>query len=189
MGPMADDPHRERAEAYALGALDAPERAGFESHLSACQACRVAVAEHQRALGELARSGAVPPDAGLREHVLNLAEAPRPPIDLAAYDWQEVLPGVRFHVVREDAACGIRTALVWAKPGARYPKHRHLGDEDILVLQGSLSDGIGGTYRAGEICRSRAGSVHSEEALPGEDCVCFVVYYGEHEMLEPMPTA
>jgi hypothetical protein len=40
-----------------------------------------------------------------------------------------------------------------------------------------------GSYRVGEICRSRTGSAHVEEVLPGEDCICYVVYYGGHEAI------
>ena len=61
-------------------------------------------------------------------------------------------------------------------------RHRHLGDEDILVLEGSLSDGRG-AYGPGQICRSRTGSVHAEEAGP-DGCICFVAYYGGHEPIE-----
>jgi anti-sigma factor ChrR (cupin superfamily) len=38
-----------------------------------------------------------------------------------------------------------------------------------------------GAYHAGQVCRSRTGSSHVEEALPGDDCFCYVVYYGGHE--------
>lgn len=120
------------------------------------------------------------PPEGLREHVLEMAEAPRPPVDLESYAWEEPIPGVRMHTLREDAARGIRTVLVWARPGAVVPSHRHLGDEEILVLQGALRDHRG-RYGPGEICRSRTGFVHSEEVLPEGDCVCFVVYHGGHE--------
>jgi putative transcriptional regulator len=74
----------------------------------------------------------------------------------------------------------VRKVLVWARAGARYPSHRHLGDEEILVLQGALRDRRG-VYRPGQICRSATGSVHSEEVDGSEDCVCFVVYHGGHE--------
>jgi putative transcriptional regulator len=78
----------------------------------------------------------------------------------------------------------MRGVLVWGRPGTRTIAHRHLGDELILVLQGRLQDGRG-TYGPGEICRSRTGSSHVEEVLPGEDCICYVVYYGGHEPLDP----
>lgn len=124
----------------------------------------------------------MPPRPELREHVLELSHAPRPPLDPGAFDWTEVLPGVKVHVVREDPSRGLRGYLVWARPGARMPEHRHLGEETILVLQGALRDHRG-TYTSGQVCGSAAGSAHSEEALPGEDCFCYVVSYNGIEFV------
>jgi anti-sigma factor ChrR (cupin superfamily) len=125
----------------------------------------------------------VPPRPELRQRVLDLLGAPALPLDLESYAWEEPLPGIRFCTLEEDAARGVRKVLVWAKPGARYPRHRHLGDEDILVLAGHLRDERA-TYGPGDICRSETGTDHSEEVLGGEDCICYVVYSGTHEILE-----
>lgn len=122
------------------------------------------------------------PTPALRAQVLDLARAPRTPVDLSRYRWQEVAPGIKVHVLDEDRARSMRAVLVWARPGAKHPRHRHQGEENVLVLQGTFKDDRG-TYAAGEICRSRAGSDHTEEAIGDEDCVCYVVYYGELEML------
>jgi putative transcriptional regulator len=130
--------------------------------------------------GELA----VPPRPGLRQELLDLALAPAFPLDTSAYEWGEPFPGVRICEVASDPARQMRGCLVWARPGARTARHRHLGDEVILVLAGALRDEYG-TYHAGQICRSREGSVHVEEVLPGEDCFCYVVYYGGHEAVDP----
>lgn len=123
-----------------------------------------------------------PPDppAALRSRVLDFADVPQEPIDLEAYEWVEIQPGVLAHVLSDRD--GVRKVLVRARPGAVYPPHRHLGDEEILVLRGRLRDGRG-EYGPGEIVRSATGSVHSEEALPGDECVCFAVYHGEHEFV------
>jgi putative transcriptional regulator len=126
----------------------------------------------------------VPPRPELRGRVLDLLDAPTLPLDLDAYSWEEPVPGVRLCTLSEDAARGVRKVLVWAKPGARYPRHRHLGDEDILVLAGRLRDERA-SYGPGDICRSETGTDHSEEVEGDEDCLCFVVYRGSHEMLDP----
>ncbi len=125
---------------------------------------------------------AAPAAALLRQELLDLAEAPRLPIDLDAFEWQELFEGVRVAVLREDPARNMRGCLIWAKPGAMSPLHRHKGSESLLVLQGGLKDHRG-SYHAGQVCRSVSGSVHSEEALPGEDCVLYAVYYGDHEQV------
>jgi putative transcriptional regulator len=177
-----EDRFRELAEPYALGVLDRRDAEGFERHLaSGCRPCQTTV-ELQRRLAAGLGQGTAPvaPSAPLKQQVLDLAEAPDLPVRLDAYAWDELVPGIRACVLREDPARGMRACLVWASPGARMERHRHLGDENILVLQGGIRDERG-TYGPGEICRSRTGSVHSEEAMPGDDCVCYVVYYGGHE--------
>jgi putative transcriptional regulator len=172
------------AEAYVLGALDAADRTAFETHQEGCSPCRSRVAEELKTVGALLHGvPSVPPDPRTREELLDLAEAPLLPLDLTAIPWQELAPGVRYHVHREDASRGVRGCLIWAEPGSRHPRHRHQGAENILVLKGALRDERG-TYGPGQICRSVAGSEHSEEVVPGEDCLCYVVYYGELEMLE-----
>ena len=127
--------------------------------------------------------GASPsPRDGLRQELLDLLDAPRAPIDPLAHAWTDLAPGIRMVQLRADPARNMRGCLVWAQPGAKTPAHRHLGDEVILVLQGVLRDEYG-SYSAGQICRSREGSTHTEEVLPGEECFCYVVYYGDHEIL------
>jgi anti-sigma factor ChrR (cupin superfamily) len=133
-------------------------------------------------MGETKPGPVVPPRDGLRREMLDLLDAPRLPLDPSAYTWDEIAPGIRIHEVRAHPARNMRGCLVWAKAGAKTKAHRHLGDEVILVLQGRLRDERG-SYRAGQICRSREGSSHTEEVVSGEDCFCYVVYYGAHELL------
>lgn len=167
--PCSDDPHELLAEASA--------------HLSSCENCHAEAASFSEAVLLLAHALPAPrPESGLRQQILDLALAPSIPIDVSAYEWQEPIPGVKLHVLRDEPERGMRACLAWGSPGARMETHRHLGDENILVLQGKLKDERG-TYGPGDICRSRAGSVHTEEVLPGEDCVCYVVYYGPLEFL------
>jgi anti-sigma factor ChrR (cupin superfamily) len=134
-------------------------------------------------LAALAKAGPASPQPDLRQHVLAMADVPQGPIDVTRYEWDEVAPGIRVHVVRDEPERGYRAVLVWAEPGARMATHRHLGDEDILVLEGRLRD-YRGEYGPGELCRSRTGSVHAEEAGLDGRCICFVAYYGGHEPVE-----
>lgn len=63
---MSHDPYETQAAAYALGALDGPERVEFESHLAAgCPACEASLRESREALVGLARAEPprVPPPA------------------------------------------------------------------------------------------------------------------------------
>jgi quercetin dioxygenase-like cupin family protein len=60
--------------------------------------------------------------------------------------------------------------------GAVFPEHKHLGDEAVLVVQGSFEDGVSGrVYRAGDVVRMGAGSSHDFRARPGPALVYLVV--------------
>ena len=132
-------------------------------------------------LGEVSPDDRSAPAPSLKQQLLDLADAPALPIDPSRYQWFDAVPGIKLAVVKEDPARGMRGCLAWGKAGARHPRHRHGGDEVILVLEGVLRDERG-AYGPGTICHSRTGDVHSEHVV--EDCVCYVVYYGELEMLE-----
>jgi quercetin dioxygenase-like cupin family protein len=181
---MVEDRHLPQAEAFALGALEAGERHEFEIHLaSGCAACRVAVEGARDAVAVLPLGfGSIPLPPEIRAAVLDLAEAPSLPLDPAAYSWEEPFPGVRTAVVKQDAARAFCALLLWASPGARYPAHRHDGAETTLVLQGACRDEHG-SYSAGDVGRMRAGSTHSVEFLPSEDCIAYVVAGHGHEIV------
>lgn len=68
------------AAAYALGALDADERRGFEEHLSACERCRGEVAELRETAALLAygASASGAPSPQLRERIVREARDVRP---------------------------------------------------------------------------------------------------------------
>jgi putative transcriptional regulator len=179
---MSEDPHGDAA-AHALGALDPREARAWEEHSATCLECgrtRASLADVPAKLG--AAAGAVAPSGSVREQLLDLAEVSRLSLDIESYEWDEVAPGVSVHLVREDPERGLRSYLVWGRAGARHPRHRHLGDEVILVLRGRIRDERG-SYGPGEVCRSETGFVHTEQAEAGEDCLCYVLYYGPLEML------
>lgn len=71
--------------------------------------------------------------------------------------WVERRPGVHGKILWEE---GSRQALlVRYSPGAVIPRHRHIGDEQIWVLEGSVSDDTG-TCAAGGYARRPPGCVH-----------------------------
>jgi hypothetical protein len=75
------------------------------------------------------------------------------------------------------------TVLIRMEPGHGYPAHRHLGVEEVLVLDGGYRDECG-VHEAGSFVRYAAGSVHAPVACgdpgspagPGHPaCVLFAV--------------
>ena len=63
--------------------------------------------------------------------------------------------------------------LVRYAPGAVIPRHRHLADEQIFVLEGSVSDDTG-TCTAGNFARRPPGCVHTVHS-PGGALVLAVI--------------
>jgi anti-sigma factor ChrR (cupin superfamily) len=78
--------------------------------------------------------------------------------------WVERRPGVHWKLLFEDG--DRRTVLVRYEPGAVIPRHRHLGDEQIFVLDGSVSDETG-TCAAGDFARRPPGCVHTVRSATG----------------------
>ncbi len=74
--------------------------------------------------------------------------------------------------------------LIRMHPGSGYPPHRHVGVEDVLILEGGYGDEYG-IHLAGSYVRYPAGSVHSPVALdhpsasgPARPCVMFAIARG-----------
>jgi len=75
--------------------------------------------------------------------------------------WEDMLPGVRFRDFDGGPALGeAHVGLVRLAPGEAFPRHAHVGEERLLVLQGELVDDHGHRYRAGDLVISSDGSEH-----------------------------
>ena len=84
---MSADVHA-LAGAYALDALPSDERAFFERHLAACDACRAEVAELSETAARLGSAAAQTPPPALRDRILAAADVTRqlPPVPQATPD-------------------------------------------------------------------------------------------------------
>jgi anti-sigma factor ChrR (cupin superfamily) len=92
--------------------------------------------------------------------------------DLEAIPWRETrYQGVRVHFYSTDRDSRRVLALIAMDPGCGYPRHRHQGSEEVLVLAGGYRDELG-SYPVGSYVRYEDGSTHSPEALEdGPTCV------------------
>lgn len=89
---MSEIDIHELGAAYALDALDPPERAAFEAHFASCGTCRREVGEYRETAAALGAATEVAPPAGLRSRVLAEVAATRqlaphaaaPVVDLAS---------------------------------------------------------------------------------------------------------
>jgi anti-sigma factor ChrR (cupin superfamily) len=115
----------------------------------------------------------VPPAVPLDEL---LARARRPDVP-----FQPFRPGVEICRLWGDPAARSAAVLRY-QAGARVPRHRHVGVEQVYVLSGSQRDERG-TYAAGAHVVNPAGSEHAVESPDG--CVVLVVWDRPITFLEP----
>ena len=74
------------------------------------------------------------------------------------------------------ALAGAISGFVRFGAGLSFPEHTHLGDEIVLVLQGSFVDHFDGSVvRAGEEVHRPAGSTHGYTVRPGPDLLYLTV--------------
>jgi len=62
--------------------------------------------------------------------------------------------------------------------GMRFPRHRHLGQEEVLILEGSYTDDVGQRFRSGDLHRMETGSLHDFRIDLHEPCVAAVLHHG-----------
>ncbi len=87
-------------------------------------------------------------------------------VDVSKLDWIERHPGVFWKMLWEDPDGLHKAILMRYEPGGTIPRHRHVGDEQIFVLEGSVTDDTG-TCRAGHYARRPPGCVHSVRSETG----------------------
>ena len=92
--------------------------------------------------------------------------------------WVERRPGVFWKTLWEDADCRHKAVLIRYTPGSVIPRHRHIGDEQIWVLEGSVADDTG-VCAAGSYARRPPGCVHTVTSPEG--ALVFAVISGPAE--------
>lgn len=142
-----------------------------------------------RVLGTVARATRL---SGFAERLAALFDLGRERSDVlvreaagSAAAWQAIpVPGVRlFHFAGGPRVAAADCGLVRLEPGARFPAHRHGGDEWSLVLAGEAEEeGSGDRWQPGDLVHRGAGSVHAYRAVGPEPLVFAVVLYGGIEM-------
>jgi putative transcriptional regulator len=89
---------------------------------------------------------------------------------------RSLLPGLRTFELALDQSEG-RGRLLRFSPGARFPRHRHRGTEQLLVLEGAFAD-ADGEVRAGDGQTMPPDSEHELIILGDVPCVAAVMERG-----------
>jgi quercetin dioxygenase-like cupin family protein len=80
-----------------------------------------------------------------------------------------------LHLEGGPRVAGADNGLVRIRAGARFPRHRHLGPERVLVLEGAYRDEQSGRiYGAGDLHEMAEGTAHAYTALPDRDLLLAV---------------
>lgn len=102
-------------------------------------------------------------------------------MDLAAIPWRTTrYPGVRIHFYAVDQRSGRALVLIAMAPGRGYPRHRHRGAEEVLVVQGAYRD-ESGVHGAGQFVSYADGTVHTPVAVDEPHAVPCVLLALAHE--------
>ena len=76
------------------------------------------------------------------------------------------MPGIKAKRIWSDPATNRFAVLSRFEPGAVIPRHRHIGDELIFVLEGSTADEFG-EVTAGDMNFRPQGCVHTVSSRNG----------------------
>lgn len=103
--------------------------------------------------------------------------------------WEDMLPGIRYRDFEGGPAVGeAHGGLVRLAPGVSFPRHTHVGEERVLVLQGELEDEHGHRYRAGDLIVSADQSSHELQVVSNNEVVyaalVIALQFGDDDALE-----
>lgn len=97
---------------------------------------------------------------------------------ISELSWTQALPGVRLKPVWEDKATERRAVLARFEPDASLPRHRHVGDELIYVIEGASVD-ESGSVTPGNMSYRPNGCVHTVSTRNG--ATVFALAWGRVE--------
>jgi quercetin dioxygenase-like cupin family protein len=107
-------------------------------------------------------------------------------IDVTEIAWESITPTIKAKMLWSDRASKRRAQLTRFEPGAFLSMHRHVGDELLYVVEGSITD-ESGTVAAGSAGYRPNGCVHSVTSKNG--ATVFAIITGGVEPAKEIGTA
>jgi len=176
--PTKDGDAQETSALYALGLLKNDEEQEFEAEIASSAVEPHIVNEDMQTVAtfsELSAHNAPSPRKELKAKVMagiarlsavNPLLSDQYVLRSDQGEWQEFHPGIRGKILHTDAVTGMHTVLARLDAGARFPKHRHGGIEQCLVIEGQLqTDGV--DLHAGDFVITPDGTIHSDTHTDG----------------------
>ena len=203
---------------YALGLLDADAQRAADAELETSATARAALSDAMDSLSAIGSAEApLQPSDGLRAAVLAAVRPERrfegfvdrvsTFLDLSTARVREILSAVDVATDpdggwEDDRVLGTRLyhfsggprvaeadcGIVRLEPGARYPAHRHIGDEWSFILSGMVEEDSGDIWGPGDVVHCPPGSVHSFWAAGDEPLVFALVLHGGLESPRKPPS-
>ncbi|MGE0133007.1 MAG: cupin domain-containing protein [Blastocatellales bacterium] len=181
MRDFDDEKIREQAAMYALGMLSQSEAQAFESCLSGNQKGYAdELASFDAVVAELGLSALelTPPERARKQLLVTVASeaetteipvienlaSPAPEYHSVRLDegkWKRLAEGVFVKTLFIDREKDLVTSLVKLEPGARFPRHRHPGIEESVVILGDCHVN-GEAFMPGDYRRADAGTTDGE---------------------------
>ncbi len=93
--------------------------------------------------------------------------------DLATTAWVQARPGIRQKPFWADPVAWRSAAFSRFEPGAELPAHRHVGDELVFVIEGTLQDEAG-ALRPGVVGYRPDGCTHTVRSPNGATVLAFL---------------
>ena len=88
-------------------------------------------------------------------------------------DWEQIAPRIECKILSCDDERARVSMLVRLEPGARYPAHTHVGDEELFLLEGELMIDdrrlVPGSYNHGSPGAS------DESVWSATGCICLLI--------------
>src|SRR5438128_2158564 len=101
-------------------------------------------------------------------------------ISVSDLPWEERQPGVKRKLLWEDPATQRRAIMKRFEPGTTLPRHRHVGDELMFVIEGAAAD-ESGVVATGNMNYRPNGCVHNVTTQHG--ATVLAVVWGRIELV------
>lgn len=98
--------------------------------------------------------------------------------NLSVWDKTTIEGAYLHHFKAGGNLSGAHCGLIYLEPGNEITEHEHLGEEQMLVLQGEVTTSDGKTYQVGEIAISDGGTSHTLTAGKNSACIFAVIANG-----------
>ncbi len=94
-------------------------------------------------------------------------------ISVSDVEWQDRQPGIRMNSLWADRDTQRLAMITRIEPGAQLPRHRHVGDELIFLIEGANPD-ESGVVATGNMNNRPNGCVHTVTTQHGATVLAIV---------------